>query len=175
MFFFIMGINTGRKDLDFHQMVVCSRCGRYSNYSVFMTYTVLSLFFIPVFRWNRKYYVTTGCCKTTWLLDPEVGKAIARGEKVNITPQDLSPVYTNTWHSQRYGSWQDDYRGDRDYYNDTDRESNTGNRNEEETLIDVEAIEDSSQNKSAAKTCSNCGFTTKDDDFVFCPKCGNRL
>ena len=26
-------------------------------------YTVLSLFFIPIFKWGRKYYVQTSCCR----------------------------------------------------------------------------------------------------------------
>lgn len=87
--FFIMGINTGRKDLSFNQTMICSICGRYGSYSVYMTYTVLSLFFIPVFKWGRKYYVKTSCCHRTYQLDPEIGRRIARGESVEIRPEDL--------------------------------------------------------------------------------------
>ena len=90
--FFIMGINTGRKHLPFHQAMVCSRCGKYSSCSVYMTYTVLSLFFIPCFRWNRKYYVTMNCCHTTYQLDSETGKRILRGEPPEISPGNLTPV-----------------------------------------------------------------------------------
>lgn len=45
--FFMMGISEGRKELNYHQMIVCDHCGAYGQYRVFMTYTVLSLFFIP--------------------------------------------------------------------------------------------------------------------------------
>ena len=45
--FFIMGITDGREDFDFHQMMTCGACGAYGRYQVFMTYTGLSLFFIP--------------------------------------------------------------------------------------------------------------------------------
>lgn len=48
--FFIMGITDGRKDFDFHQMMTCGACGAYGRYQVFMTYTVLSLFFIPCIK-----------------------------------------------------------------------------------------------------------------------------
>lgn len=87
--FFIMGISQGSKEFGFTQGAVCRACGRSGQYIVFMTYTVLTLFFIPVFKWNRQYFVRMSCCGTTYRLDPEVGKVIARGGQVEIQPQDL--------------------------------------------------------------------------------------
>lgn len=92
--FFLMGINNGRKDLDFNQTIVCKLCGRFGRYQVFMTYTVLSLFFIPVIKWNRRYYVQTSCCNTLYELEPEVGRAIAHGQEVEIQPEYLTRIYT---------------------------------------------------------------------------------
>ena len=88
--FFMMGITDGRKDLDFNQQIICSQCGRYGRYQVYMTYMVLSLFFIPCFKWNKRYYVQTSCCNTTYELDPEIGKRIARGEDIEILPEHLT-------------------------------------------------------------------------------------
>ena len=90
----MIGISEGSKEFDFSQMVICRSCGRYGRYIVFMTYTVLSLFFIPTFRWNRQYFVRMSCCGKTYRLNPEVGKKIARGEDVTINPEDLEEVYT---------------------------------------------------------------------------------
>ena len=90
--FFMMGITDGRKDLNFLQTIICNICGRYGRYNVFMTYTVLSLFFIPCFKWNKHYYVQTSCCGTVYELNPEIGKAIARGEQVEIQLEHLSRV-----------------------------------------------------------------------------------
>ena len=90
---FIMGIDEARKDLDFNQMVICQSCGRYGRYNVFLTYTVLSLFFIPCFKWNKHYYVQMSCCGKTYELNPEVGKQIAKGMDVTIQQEDLRPVY----------------------------------------------------------------------------------
>lgn len=90
--FFMMGITDGRKDFDFVQTVICDVCGKYGRYQVFMTYTVLSLFLIPCFKWNRRYYVQTSCCGTLYELDPGIGKAIARGEQIEILPQHLRLV-----------------------------------------------------------------------------------
>ena len=105
--FFMMGITDGRNDLDFAQTIICNICGRYGRYNVFMTYTVLSLFFIPCFKWNKHYYVQTSCCGTVYKLNPEIGKAIARGEQIEIRPEHLSRVnqggYSYRKHCSRCG------------------------------------------------------------------------
>ena len=90
--FFIMGITQGRKDFEYRQLVTCSLCGAYGSFRVFMTYTVLSLFFIPTFKWGKRYYVETTCCNGIYELDPEVGRRIARGEDVQIRQEDLTRV-----------------------------------------------------------------------------------
>ncbi len=75
--FFIMGITEGRKDFEYGHLMTCSLCGAYGRFNVFMTYTVLSLFFIPYFKWNKHYYVQTSCCNAIYELDPEIGKRIS--------------------------------------------------------------------------------------------------
>ena len=122
--FFIMGITEGRKDFEYRQLMTCSLCGAYGRFNVFMTYTVLSLFFIPCFKWNKHYYVQTSCCNAVYELDPEIGKRIAKGEDVKIHQENLTRVMTGR--------------------------------------------------TPATKVCRNCGYMT-DEDFEFCPKCGNRL
>lgn len=98
--FFVMGITDGRKDFAFNQTILCSLCGKYGSYQVFMTYTVLSLFFIPCLKWNKHYYVRTSCCNTLYELDPEIGKRISRGEEAEILPEHLHRAgnagYSNT-------------------------------------------------------------------------------
>lgn len=90
--FFIMGITSGRKDFPYNQMAVCEGCGAYCRYQVYMTYMCLSLFFIPCFKWSRQYYVQSTCCNAVFSLSPEVGRRIARGEHIEITPRDLRQV-----------------------------------------------------------------------------------
>lgn len=90
--FFMIGINEGRKQLPFDQLIICDRCGRYGHYQVFMTYTVLSLFFIPILKWNKRFYVQTSCCQTVYELSPEIGKRIARGESLELRPEDLTII-----------------------------------------------------------------------------------
>jgi hypothetical protein len=90
--FFMMGITNGQKELEHQQMVLCDACGSYGRYTVFMTYMVLSIFFIPILKWNRKYYVRMSCCNALYQLNPETGKRIAHGEQVEIRKEDLERV-----------------------------------------------------------------------------------
>lgn len=87
--FFMLGITEGKKEFEHNQVVICERCGSYGRYEVFMTYTVLSLFFIPCFKWNRQYYVRTTCCNTVYKLNPEIGRKIEKGEAVEIQMEHL--------------------------------------------------------------------------------------
>lgn len=102
--FFIFGINSGQKELSAGQMVICNICGSYGRYQVFMTYTSLSLFFIPVLKWGRRYYVTMSCCKTVYELNPEVGRRMAGGENVEIAQSDLTLVKTGSRQQWRASS-----------------------------------------------------------------------
>lgn len=120
--FFIFGISEGFKELTNSKMNICKNCGSYNTYNVFITYMYLSLFFIPIFKWNIKYYVKSSCCNSVFLLNKEKGKAIKNGEDVVITDSDLSII----------------------------------------------------NGYSKAGVCSNCGFETQ-EEYIFCPKCGNRL
>ena len=52
----------------------------------------VAMFFIPCFKWNKHYYVQTSCCNTLYELVPEIGKAIARGQQVEIQPEHLTRV-----------------------------------------------------------------------------------
>lgn len=87
-----MGISNGEKKFDFTQTIICDSCGGYGRYEVFMTFMYLSLFFIPCFKWKKRFYVRTTCCGALYELNPEVGRRIARGEDVSIQKSDLTGV-----------------------------------------------------------------------------------
>ena len=57
-----------------------------------MTYMYFSFFFIPLFKWNKRFYVQMSCCSAIYELEPEIGKAILRGEEPAITSADLHLV-----------------------------------------------------------------------------------
>ena len=70
--FFIMGISQGEKKLNFDQTIMCNHCGQYGHLEVYMIYSYLSLFFIPIFKWA------------------ELGHQIERGEVTSL-PENMIP------------------------------------------------------------------------------------
>lgn len=87
--FFIMGSGQQQKQLNFDQTVICKCCGKYGHIQTFMTYSYLSLFFIPLLKWNRHYYVKMGCCGSTCEINSELGKEIERGNIVSLNIDSL--------------------------------------------------------------------------------------
>ena len=92
--FFIFGVAPKPDKLDFNQPVICRQCGRYGSYEAFIEYMYFSLFFIPIFKWNKKYYVRTSCCGSLYTIDAELGSRIAKGDSVTLTEQDLHLAYS---------------------------------------------------------------------------------
>ena len=88
----MFGIYSDKKELNHTQTTICETCGSYGRFDVFMTYTVLSLFLIPCFKWNKHYYVQMSCCGTLYELDANIGKAIASGEYVEIKQEHLAKI-----------------------------------------------------------------------------------
>lgn len=121
--FFIFGVSNKKKEIDFNQMLNCNSCGAYGRLSMFMTYSYASLFFIPLFKWNKKYFVRTSCCGSLYSVDSDIGKAIERGQINKI----------------------------------------------DESLMRAVSV-----NNNIGKTCTSCGYTTN-EDFDYCPKCGEKL
>lgn len=89
---FIGGISSGMKPIEYLKTVICGRCGSYGRYQVYMTYMYFSFFFIPLFKWNKRFYVKMSCCGAVYELDPEVGYQLLRGGNVDIREEDLTLV-----------------------------------------------------------------------------------
>ncbi|GLB31299.1 zinc ribbon domain-containing protein [Lacrimispora amygdalina] len=100
--FFICGMSQGKKLLDYTKTVICALCGGYGRYQVIMTYSYFSIFFIPVIKWNRHYYVQMSCCNTVYELDGEKGKKLSRREPVEIEEQDLTLVQSGRRNEEWY-------------------------------------------------------------------------
>jgi hypothetical protein len=91
--FFVAGVSSKQKKLDFNQTVICPQCGKYGRYEVIMEYMNLSLFFISTLKWYRRYYVESSCCGSTYSINNDIGSRIARGEPITLTQQDLQLIY----------------------------------------------------------------------------------
>ncbi len=93
--FFIFGMSTKEKELDFSQTTICPSCGAYGRLEAFMTYSYFSLFFIPILKWNRKYYIKSSCCGSLYAIDEELGRGIEAGRINKVDESDLHPINVN--------------------------------------------------------------------------------
>lgn len=124
--FLIMGVNQSQKPLAFTQQTVCGSCGRYGRYESFMTYMNFNLFFIPMLKWQYKYYVKASCCNAVYEIKQEYGTALRRGEIDHLADHMIHLV----------------------------QRGQTG--------------------AGETAKCDSCGYLAN-EDFLYCPKCGNPL
>lgn len=93
--FFIFGINSKREDLGSISGSPCKVCGRGDTYQAFVTYQVFSMFFLPIIKWDRKYYLRERSCGSLFEIAPDLGKDIEDGRKINISDSDLKLISTS--------------------------------------------------------------------------------
>lgn len=111
--FFICGISNREKKLDFFQNMICPKCESFGRMEVYVSYMYFSLFFIPLFKWNKKYYVKNTCCNSIYSLSESIGSKISKGHDVTINNNDLellSDIYPNVNICNHCGyTWQSDF------------------------------------------------------------------
>lgn len=90
--FFICGINPVRRAIKYEKMIICNKCGKYGRYEVYMTYMCFNIFFIPIIKWDKHYYVETTCCGALYELNEYIGKKLKNGENIDITEKDLTNI-----------------------------------------------------------------------------------
>ncbi len=93
--FLIIGVNDGQEAIYYDKLVYFPHLGRSVNVTIYVTFMQLMLFFIPTFKWSKRYYVQLPNGEV-FELDPEVGRKIARGYDVDIQPSDMTPTNTGT-------------------------------------------------------------------------------
>lgn len=90
--FFFFGIMPVQEKIPYGFSGVCSRCGKVCKYEIISTASCFSIFFIPLFKFGKKYLVQVSCCNNIYLLNNDIGKKIENGEDIIITDQDLTPL-----------------------------------------------------------------------------------
>lgn len=86
---FIFGFEQGEKELDFDKLVICKCCSKYGHIKVYVTYSYFTLFFIPLFKWGKRYFVKMSCCSSQAEISKELGRAIEKGEVEYLDPDSL--------------------------------------------------------------------------------------
>lgn len=91
--FFIFGIYPKEKPLayEYNRLDIHS-CGRYAKIDIIMVYYTASIFFVPLFKFDKKYYARYTCCGKTYELDKNIGKSIERGENPPLNFDDGKKV-----------------------------------------------------------------------------------
>lgn len=89
----LFGIGEGQDDLDLGQKITCPVCGKKAKLEGFRTYRALRLFFVPVLRWDLRYYVRTTCCGTVRKIGKRQGEEIYWGERdrLDVAALGLKP------------------------------------------------------------------------------------
>ncbi len=97
--FFIAGVYQKKEKLDYYEPIMCSCCSKYGRYEAYMEYSVLSLFFIPLFKFNKKFYAKTTCCNSLYLItNKEKGLMMEReqGHNVFLKDEDIQLIQKGT-------------------------------------------------------------------------------
>lgn len=99
MFFIgIFGIDSKEKEIKILNNIACKNCNSLGGARLIKTFTCFHFFFIPLFKWNENYYVICNDCKSIYSIPEEKGKAIERGENIEITYWDLNEVNNSNYY-----------------------------------------------------------------------------
>ena len=85
-------VDNKEKEIKILNNFCCKNCNESSEAKLIKTYSFFHFFFLPLFKWNEKYYVICNGCNSIFNIDKEKGKAIERGEKSEISYWDLKEV-----------------------------------------------------------------------------------
>lgn len=80
--FIIFGSGTDNKKLNYVQQTRCPNCGNVCTMGAYMHYSYFSLFFIPMFKYSKSYFLKMSCCGACYELKDELGRRLEKGEYI---------------------------------------------------------------------------------------------
>jgi hypothetical protein len=90
MFFIgIFGVEDKQKEVRTIRNLSCKNCDGFSGLTLFKQYTFFYLFFIPIFKWNIRYYLLCNTCNILYQISTEKGIRAEQGDDTAITYWDL--------------------------------------------------------------------------------------
>ncbi|NLM13965.1 MAG: zinc ribbon domain-containing protein [Epulopiscium sp.] len=93
MFFIgIFGIEQKQKEVSDRRNIICPSCEALGSYRLIKVYNYFHIFFIPIFKWNIRYYIKTSCCNKMFEINAEIGKRIEDGEPVELKSDALQSL-----------------------------------------------------------------------------------
>lgn len=102
MFFIgIFGIESRSKEIREIQNIICKNCKAMSVYKLVKNYSYFQFFFIPIFKWNIRYYLISRCCSTVFEIPKEIGEALEEGKNIQINDLDLKEVQSGNTYNEK--------------------------------------------------------------------------
>lgn len=93
MFFVgIFGIDTKEKQVKDVDNIYCRTCDNKTKGVLIKTYEYFHFFFIPIFRWNERFYVICKRCNSIYEISKEKGKDIEKGIIKDISENDMTLI-----------------------------------------------------------------------------------
>lgn len=94
MFFIgVFGIEEKQKEIGTIKNLSCKNCNEIgSRLTLYKTYSFLHIFFLPVFKWNDRYYAVCSGCNSIYEIPKEKGIRMEQGDEEAITYWDLKPM-----------------------------------------------------------------------------------
>lgn len=99
MFFIgIFGIEARERVIRDVQKVYCRECNKDVSGRIIKRYNFFHFFFIPLLKWNERYYVKYDNCSHIYGISKEKGKRIESDENVDLGYWDLKDIeeYTSS-------------------------------------------------------------------------------
>lgn len=85
MFFFgIFGIQEKERTVKEFDNIICPDCRRLTRAELGETYTYFHFFFIPLFKWNRRYYLRLRCCSGLYTVEPDYARVLRHSESIDF-------------------------------------------------------------------------------------------
>jgi len=85
MFFVgIFGIQNKSRLIREFDNVVCPNCGRLSRTELIESYSYFHFFFIPLFKWGRRYFLRLRCCGTLYEVDRDYADQLKSGDTIDF-------------------------------------------------------------------------------------------
>ena len=145
-----------------------------------MVYESLMLFFIPIFKFGKRYFAEKG--STVYEIDKETGQSIERGEAVSLDFTGVNAVSRNAnYYNPAYSG----------FTGSAERMSNGSGDSASGGMAGSDVTGDGAENAGFAgagtaysgvaggmvvgKICMRCGFKTDNREYTHCPMCGNLL
>ncbi|KRQ87693.1 hypothetical protein ABG79_00494 [Caloramator mitchellensis] len=93
MFFVgILGVETKEEVIKDIYNTICKSCGRISTYRLMCQYNFFHLFFIPIYKWNKKYYLVSRCCDAVFEISEEYASRLQKEKDSVIDDSKLNEV-----------------------------------------------------------------------------------